>query len=68
MMTFFFGEWGFVVLCLLIDGYQRFEEHIDILTTSSEFPKTLVTIYQPTRYYVLEDYSVKKRELGEHSR
>jgi hypothetical protein len=57
-----------VVLCLLIDGYQRFEEHTDILTTSSEFSKTLVTVYQPTWCYILEDYSDKKRELGEHKR
>jgi hypothetical protein len=57
-----------VVLCLLIDGYQQFEERTDILTTSTEFSKTLVTVYQPTRCYFLEDYSVKKRELGEHRR
>lgn len=56
-----------MVLCLLMDGYQPFEEHSDILTTS-DFSKTLVTVYQPTQCYILEDYSVKKRELEEHSR
>jgi hypothetical protein len=57
-----------VVLCLLIDSYQRFQENTDILTTPSEFSKTLVTVYQPTWCYILEDYSVKKRELREHHR
>jgi len=57
-----------VVLCLLTDGYQQFQEYTDILTTSSQFFKTLVTVYQPTWCYILEDYSVKKRELGEHNR
>lgn len=57
-----------MVLCLLTDGYQQFQEYTDILTTSSQFFKTLVTVYQPTWCYILEDYSVKKRELGEHNR
>jgi hypothetical protein len=57
-----------VVLCLLIDGYQQFEEHTDIFIPSSKFSKTPVTVYQPTQCYILEDYSVKKTELGEHRR
>jgi hypothetical protein len=51
-----------VVLCLLIDGYQQFEEHTDIFITSSKFSRTMVTVYQLTQCYILEDYSVKKRE------
>ena len=57
-----------MVLCLLTDGYQQFQEYTDILTTSSQFSKTLVTVHQPTRCYILEDYSIKKRELGGHTR